>query len=307
LPLNFNPAAALTSLLYSGEIFDQRIEMQYLRARYYNPASGTFNRLDPFAGRIRDPQSLHKYLYVHADPIQGIDPSGLAGEPDQLARGKAAHKIITAYYKLEHIGDLVEGGTKPWRGGRRWLVDITNFTKKTMAEIKSTNPAEIAKGQAKLAGYVAATNAAKVFHCNTWAPDLWEPSSVLRYFWLGAANPVYEDWYGVIVGNLNGVVTYELFQDGETVPEPVPVPVPVSLSDTAEETIRALERLRPHTTPEFDLIASYLAQATAFVLGGFALVYGGMALVTAVESARGGPQLYAGFAGRSLGGFALAF
>jgi hypothetical protein len=50
--------------------------MQYLRARYYNPASGTFNRLDPFFGNMRDPQSLHKYLYVHGDPIQGIDPTG---------------------------------------------------------------------------------------------------------------------------------------------------------------------------------------------------------------------------------------
>jgi RHS repeat-associated protein len=68
LPVAFDPSLALTSLLYSGEIFDQRIEMQYLRARYYNPANGTFNRLDPFFGRMQDPQSLHKYLYVHGDP-----------------------------------------------------------------------------------------------------------------------------------------------------------------------------------------------------------------------------------------------
>jgi RHS repeat-associated protein len=77
LPINFDAAAAFTNLLYSGEQFDQRIAMQYLRARYYDPASGTFNRLDPFAGNIQDPQSLHKYLYVHGDPIQGIDPTGL--------------------------------------------------------------------------------------------------------------------------------------------------------------------------------------------------------------------------------------
>jgi hypothetical protein len=50
--------------------------MQYLRARYYDPSTGTFNRLDPFAGNMQDPQSLHKYLYVHGDPIQGIDPNG---------------------------------------------------------------------------------------------------------------------------------------------------------------------------------------------------------------------------------------
>jgi hypothetical protein len=52
--------------------------MQYLRARYYDVASGTFNRLDPFFGNLQDPQSLHKYLYVHGDPIGGIDPTGEA-------------------------------------------------------------------------------------------------------------------------------------------------------------------------------------------------------------------------------------
>ncbi|MCY2989515.1 MAG: hypothetical protein NTY19_16815, partial [Planctomycetota bacterium] len=36
-----------------------------------------FNRLDPFAGKIQDPLSLHKYLYVHANPIGAVDPSGL--------------------------------------------------------------------------------------------------------------------------------------------------------------------------------------------------------------------------------------
>jgi hypothetical protein len=48
----------------------------YLRQRYYDPATGRFNRLDPFFGNLNDPQSLHKYLYTHADPVNGIDPTG---------------------------------------------------------------------------------------------------------------------------------------------------------------------------------------------------------------------------------------
>ena len=74
--IGFAAAAALTALLYSGEQFDSRINQQYLRARYYNPATGTFNRLDPYSGNLRDPQSLHKYLYTHGDPVNGVDPSG---------------------------------------------------------------------------------------------------------------------------------------------------------------------------------------------------------------------------------------
>ena len=69
-------AAALTSLGYSGEHFDAKAQQQYLRARFYDPANGRFNRLDPFAGNMQDPQSLHKYAYVHGDPIMSVDPTG---------------------------------------------------------------------------------------------------------------------------------------------------------------------------------------------------------------------------------------
>ena len=75
-PLGFDPSTAATTFLYSGEQTDAT-GLQYLRARYYNPATGRFNRLDPFSGDMQDPQSLHKYLYCHADPVMGIDPNGL--------------------------------------------------------------------------------------------------------------------------------------------------------------------------------------------------------------------------------------
>ena len=75
--LNFGPGQQpSTSYLYSGESFNFQIGQQYLRARYYDPVSGRFNRLDPFFGNSSDPQSFHKYAYVHGDPIQGVDPSG---------------------------------------------------------------------------------------------------------------------------------------------------------------------------------------------------------------------------------------
>ena len=65
-----------TDLLYTGEQFDPGLQMEYLRARYYDQDNGRFNRLDPFEGNSEDPQSLHKYAYCHADPVNNIDPSG---------------------------------------------------------------------------------------------------------------------------------------------------------------------------------------------------------------------------------------
>ncbi len=70
-------ALPLTSYMYSGEAFDFGTGQQYLRARWYDPTNGRFNQLDPFAGNSSDPQSFHKYAYVHGDPVNGVDPSGM--------------------------------------------------------------------------------------------------------------------------------------------------------------------------------------------------------------------------------------
>ena len=70
-------ADARTNLLYAGEWAGPHGQ-QYLRARWYDPSVGRFNRLDPWAGNVRDPLSLHKYLYAHGNPIMNVDPSGEA-------------------------------------------------------------------------------------------------------------------------------------------------------------------------------------------------------------------------------------
>jgi len=78
--LGGNPASPpVTSLLYAGEMFDTNSQMYYLRARYYDTLTGRFNRMDPFAGNNRDPQSLHKYLYANCNPVNGVDPTGEMG------------------------------------------------------------------------------------------------------------------------------------------------------------------------------------------------------------------------------------
>ena len=43
---------------------------------YLNPAMGRFWTMDSYEGNSSDPLSLHKYLYCHADPVNGTDPSG---------------------------------------------------------------------------------------------------------------------------------------------------------------------------------------------------------------------------------------
>jgi fibro-slime domain-containing protein/RHS repeat-associated protein len=66
-----------TNLLYTGECLDESAGLYYNRARWYDPTIGRFNRTDPWSGSTHDPQSLHKYLYCHANPVNATDPSGM--------------------------------------------------------------------------------------------------------------------------------------------------------------------------------------------------------------------------------------
>jgi RHS repeat-associated protein len=63
---------------YRAEQFDSDLGLYYLRARYYNPATGRFLSRDPKEGNPSDPKSLHKYLYAGGNPVSALDPTGRA-------------------------------------------------------------------------------------------------------------------------------------------------------------------------------------------------------------------------------------
>jgi RHS repeat-associated protein len=62
--------------LYSGEQYDGALGVYYLRARYYDPATGRLLTADTYQGRILDPATLQKYVYAQNDPVDGVDPAG---------------------------------------------------------------------------------------------------------------------------------------------------------------------------------------------------------------------------------------
>ncbi len=64
------------SYRFASERFGDPEGLTYLRARYYDPASGRFLSRDPFEGILRDPVSLHRYLYANSNPISNSDPTG---------------------------------------------------------------------------------------------------------------------------------------------------------------------------------------------------------------------------------------
>lgn len=64
--------------LFAGEQFDGELDQYYLRQRFYDSRTGRFTRRDIYEGELGEPITLHKYLYTGGNPVNFIDPSGLA-------------------------------------------------------------------------------------------------------------------------------------------------------------------------------------------------------------------------------------
>lgn len=88
------------SYLYSGERFDQDLGLYHQRARSYDTRRGRFTSMDPFAGITGAPQTLHKYTYVHADPVNFIDPTGLSDSAEYSVLSWQSFRSAPALKKL---------------------------------------------------------------------------------------------------------------------------------------------------------------------------------------------------------------
>ena len=81
------------SYLYCGEQQDDTTGLYYLRARYMNPATGTFTSMDTYGGSVFDPTSLHKYLYANANPVTYSDPSGYFTLADHMSATSISEEL----------------------------------------------------------------------------------------------------------------------------------------------------------------------------------------------------------------------
>ena len=74
--LGFTPTSSITPYLYDQQFFDIISGQYYMRARNYDPATGTFTQQDSINLQPGDTANANFYLYAGADPVSMFDPSG---------------------------------------------------------------------------------------------------------------------------------------------------------------------------------------------------------------------------------------
>jgi RHS repeat-associated protein len=132
--------------LFQGERFDPVLGQYYLRARHYDAATGRFTSTDPLAGFRESPMSLHRYLFVNANPVNFVDPGGKfltlvevstglslrlklesafasAGEGVIVRAARIADKLIFPGVSMQEVGiELIvagsPGGVHLYKAGR---------------------------------------------------------------------------------------------------------------------------------------------------------------------------------------------
>ncbi|MNW40229.1 tRNA3(Ser)-specific nuclease WapA precursor [compost metagenome] len=100
--------------LYAGELWDDTVELQYLRARWDDPSVGRFINQDTYEGELDNPLSLNLYTYVFNNLLRYHDPSGHAAAPkiDWDEARKEGLKVIQGGAKKLNNLSPVEYRTK---------------------------------------------------------------------------------------------------------------------------------------------------------------------------------------------------
>jgi RHS repeat-associated protein len=93
---------------FAGEPYDPNTRFSYNRARWLDPSTGRFLAMDTFAGTDEDPASLHKYLYVGANPLNLVDPTGHVGEGGLAGTTSVMNNAMTiALIHLPRVGAIL--------------------------------------------------------------------------------------------------------------------------------------------------------------------------------------------------------
>jgi len=104
----WSEGSGATGYGFTGERWEAYSALVFLRARYYEPATGRFISRDTSPGNSLNPRTHPGWVYVENNPIQYIDPTGFQAQQSPFGeiRDKAAEWLLDKADTCYQAGDL---------------------------------------------------------------------------------------------------------------------------------------------------------------------------------------------------------
>jgi RHS repeat-associated protein len=101
-PYGVEVGAAQAGLGYTGEWYDAALKQVYLRARWLDVATGRFTQRDQWEGTQEQPATMNAYIYVLANPVNTIDPTGYCPNREGIERGDYSYSCNCGWIDWKH-------------------------------------------------------------------------------------------------------------------------------------------------------------------------------------------------------------
>lgn len=106
---------------FTGHLRDSATGLNYMQARYYDPAMGRFLSIDPVGFMVSRPGQFNRYSYCYNDPVNCTDPTGML-PPEGTVSGE-----LFSGHSLEHAQGISDAFAPASEAGFKGMVTGLSF------------------------------------------------------------------------------------------------------------------------------------------------------------------------------------
>ena len=128
----------INEVTFTGSVRDLGSGLQYMNARYYDPATGRFVSQDTYTGTPYAPWTQHLYSYCGNNPVNMVDPTGhMPIQPMAVCDGGTT-RVVPEPQESGEDNTIVDRIKDIIKSGATELMPIINRAKETFSQLNLT-------------------------------------------------------------------------------------------------------------------------------------------------------------------------